>query len=145
MAMRELVGSLEYHRDPAIAALLRRQKERVGTMFHQLDTQYLPQNARVSNGVTFTAWQPQGLERRWNEFMNNKFYLALTKTMKVLNSWLSVMQENWATQALRDGATAQPGDSAVVQADKQGARDLIDDIDALADRLKTLPAWTNPF
>jgi hypothetical protein len=43
------------------------------------------------------------------------------------------------------GAQARPGDSAAVQADKQAARDLIGDIDALADILETLPAWTNPF
>lgn len=143
--MRLLVGSIEYHRDPTIASYLRRQKERIGTMFRKLDTQYLPANPRVFNGVTYTAWQSQDLERRWNEFMNNKFYLALTKNTKVFNTWLSVMQANWATQAHRDNAEDQQGDTAAVLADKQVARNLINDIDALADRLKTLPAWTNPF
>jgi chitinase len=145
MAMRLLVGSIEYHRDPTIASYLRRQKERVGTMFRMLDTQYLPANPRVSNGVTYTAWQSRDLEGRWNVFMKSRYFMALTKTMKVLNTWLPVLQENWATQAHRDNAEPKQGDTPAVLAEKQAANDLINDIDALADRLKTLPAWSNPF
>lgn len=52
-------------------------------MFNTLDTLILPVNPRIVNGVTYTAWQPQQLLAHWNEYMNNKFYLALTKTTRL--------------------------------------------------------------
>jgi len=50
---------------------------------------------------------------------------------KAINEGLPVLQKAWTEQANAD-----------VKAKKQVARDLIDDIDALADRMKTLPAFS---
>ena len=143
-AMRNLVGSIEYHRDPVIAGILRVQKERVGRMFGLID-QALTSRPTVVNGMPFAPWQPQDLQGRWNQFMNQKFYLAQTKTTKVINDYLPRLQEVWANQGLRDANVDQPSDGAQVLAQKQATRNLIDDIDALADRMRTLPAWRNPF
>ncbi len=124
---------------------LRQQKERVGAMFGALDTQHLPNNPRIVNGVTYTAWQPQDLERRWNEFMKSKYFLAVTRTMKVLNTFLPVLQQNWATQAHRDNAKPDDGDSSTIKANKEAAQNLIDDIDALDQKMRILTPWKNPF
>jgi chitinase len=114
-------------------------------MFGALDTQHLPNNPRIVNGVTYTAWQPQDLERRWNEFMKSKYFLAVTRTMKVLNTFLPVLQQNWATQAHRDNAKPDDGDSSTIKANKEAAQNLIDDIDALDQKMRILTPWKNPF
>ncbi|KAK4200452.1 killer toxin subunits alpha/beta [Triangularia verruculosa] len=143
-AMRNLVGSINYHNDFTIRSHFRAQKDRVGNMFEAIENA-LPSHRRVVNNVQYDAWQHQDLRRRWNEFMNSKFYLGQAKTMKVINEFLPVLQEAWADDGRRRAAEDQPGDSGDTLADKQRMRDLIDDIDALADRMRTLPAWINPF
>ncbi|KAK0736846.1 glycosyl hydrolases family 18-domain-containing protein [Apiosordaria backusii] len=144
MAIRFLVGSVNYHNDFTIRSYLRAQKDRVGNMFEAVENA-LPSHRRVVNNVQYDAWQRQDLRRRWNEFMNNKFYLAQAQTMKVINEFLPLLQQVWADDGARTAAEDRPGDDANTLAAKQAKRDLIDDIDALADRVKTLPVWINPF
>ncbi|KAK4177466.1 hypothetical protein QBC36DRAFT_371626 [Triangularia setosa] len=142
-ALRNLVGSVNYHNNFTVRSHINAQKGRVGNIFDAIKTA-LPSHRRVVNNIQYGAWQRQDLRRRWNEFMNSKLYLVQAK-MKVINDFLPALQVVWADDGARSAAEDQLGDSGNTLADKQRKRDLIDDIDALADRMRMLSAWVNPF
>ena len=83
--------------------------------------------------------------RRWNELVKRKFCLAQVKTTGLIYDWLSRLQEQWANQDKRRDSEDKSGDPSATSAAKQDARNLIDDIGALADRLRNLPTWPSPY
>lgn len=145
LVLRYLIGAIEYQSDATIVDIMRRQKGKVQDMLRTLDTQLLAANPPAITGATARPWQAMDLAGKWHIFMTEKFYLAQTKTYKAINDYLPMLQNKFATQDLRDAAVEQPGDSDDDKKRKIAERNLIDDIDALSDRLKTLRPWTNPF
>lgn len=75
-----------------------------------------------------------------------QFALVQVKTMKVINEFLPLVQEQWADDAARQRAVIDPvADNAATQAQKQVWQDLIDRIDAMDSVVRALPTWTWPF
>jgi chitinase len=139
--MRELIGSRIYHNDWTVLAILRAQKARVGAILGLLDTTVLPAHPPAG----FTPWQGFGLQAEWDTFMRGEFLMMQTKTMKVVNGFIGPLMEHWANDAVKQANEDQQGDSTAVQAQKQAVRNLIDDIEAMNDYLRTMPAWQWPF
>lgn len=140
-SMRLLIGSRLYHNDWTIIGILRAQKNRVGDILDLLDNQVLPNNPPQG----FTAWQPLGLRAEWDTFMRGEFLMMQTKTMKVINDFLGPLKEHWTSDATKQANEDQPGDSNTVLTRKQETRNLIDDIEAMDDFVRNLPAWQWPF
>jgi chitinase len=139
--MRELIGSRIYHNDGTVLIILRAQKARVGAILGMLDTTVLPAHPPAG----FTPWRGFGLQAEWDTFMRGEFLMMQTKTMKVVNGFIGPLMEHWANDALKQANEDQQGDSTTVQAQKQAVRNLIDDIEAMNDYLRTMPAWQWPF
>ncbi|KAI0108573.1 glycosyl hydrolases family 18-domain-containing protein [Nemania sp. FL0031] len=141
-SLRAIVGARLYQNDPLVISILRNQKERVGEVLRRLDTEILPANPKQAG---WDPWEPLGLKERWDAFMKGKLALAMTKTNKVLNDILPRMQEQWANAAAREAAKADDKDSQDVAEAKARKQRLIDNIDALANTLKTLKEWNWTF
>ncbi|KAL2198876.1 hypothetical protein P885DRAFT_58287 [Corynascus similis CBS 632.67] len=86
-----------------------------------------------------------GLQAEWDTFMRGEFLMMQTKTMKVLNGFIGPLMEHWANDAVKQANQDQQGDSTAVLARKQQIRNLINDIEAMNDYLRTMPAWQWPF
>ncbi|TPX21388.1 hypothetical protein DIZ76_015345 [Coccidioides immitis] len=142
--LRELVGSALYHKDPTIAAHLKRQKERVGKMFGLIDKE-LSKHPRVVNNVKYTPWKPQGLEKEWDKFMKKQHILAFTKTTKPVIDWTPKLKDLWASKAARDAAEPDPNDNQMQQDEKKKKRALIKKIDALDKARSAFKQWNRPF
>lgn len=140
-AMRSLIGSRIYHNDGTVMTILRAQKNRVGAILGLLDTTILPANPPPG----LAAWRALGLQDEWNKFMRSEFLLMQTKTMKVLHGFIGPLMEHWANDAVKQANQDQQGDSGTVLTQKQQIRNLIDDIEAMNDYLRTMPAWQWPF
>lgn len=140
-AMRLLIGSRIYHNDETVLAILRAQKARVGAILGLLDTTVLPAHPPAG----FAPWRGFGLQAEWDTFMRGEFLMMQTKTMKVVNGFIGPLMEHWANDAVKQANEDQQGDSAAVQAEKQAIRNLIDDIEAMNDYLRVMPAWQWPF
>ncbi|OTB02455.1 glycoside hydrolase family 18 protein [Hypoxylon sp. CI-4A] len=142
-AMRYLIGSRMYHNDAAIRKILKDQRDRVGNVLDLLDTQILKEHPRKP--APYKPWQSLELKAKWSSFMKGKFALVETKTMKVINEFLPLLQEQWANADSRDNAKIDPDkDDEDTQADKQALQDLIDKIDAMSDTVEALPDWEWP-
>jgi chitinase len=140
-SMRSLIGSRVYHNDFTVLGILRAQKARVGAILDLLDTTVLPANPPAG----FTPWVGFNLRAEWDTFMRGEFLMMQTKTMKVINDFIGPLKEQWTSDAVKQANEDQAGDSAAVLATKQGVRNLIDDIEAMDDYLRTMPAWQWAF
>jgi chitinase len=77
--------------------------------------------------------------------MRGEFLMMQTKTMKVINDFIGPLKEQWTSDAVKQANEDQPGDTPAVLATKQEVRNLIDDIEAMDDYLRTMPAWQWAF
>ncbi|KAF7533915.1 hypothetical protein G7Z17_g13445 [Cylindrodendrum hubeiense] len=141
-SMRELVGQRMYHNDFYIRHVMGVQKDRIGNILEKLDTQVLPQNPPRAG--PWKPWRPLGLKAEWNSFMKGKFIQVQIKTMKVIKEFLPRLQDTWATDAMRRDAEDKLGDSPAKLKENKDTRKLIDDIDALDNAVRALPAWVSP-
>lgn len=96
--LKYLMGARIYMRDPKIAAIFTKQKDRLGDMLGSLDDALAkPENAYYSKtkGVTFRQWKPQNLKALWNDFMDESFQEATKRTNKDMNQYLQMFEEEW--------------------------------------------------
>ncbi|KAL5427576.1 hypothetical protein PMIN07_006035 [Paraphaeosphaeria minitans] len=95
--MRLLLGARTYLTDPKVKAIFKKQKERMGAMIGQLDTDMQkhrrsttvtdPDTGAVST-ETFRPWVKQNLLREWNKFMDQKWASATAKHKKVMHYFI---------------------------------------------------------
>ncbi|KAK2875647.1 hypothetical protein FQN49_001545, partial [Arthroderma sp. PD_2] len=163
--LRILIGSILYHRDPAIARILKDEKTRVGVILRQLDSEMqnhkktttytttptptgMPSTKTVSAvtvTATYDAWKSQSLEAEWNTFMNSKYATAYSGTTKPIYEYVEKLKDMYATKALIDEAQDEPNDTKAELAAKKKKRELINKIEKLDAYVSKLPTWPNPF
>ncbi|KFY45856.1 hypothetical protein V494_00722 [Pseudogymnoascus sp. VKM F-4513 (FW-928)] len=141
-SMRAILGSRLYHNTPAVTTILKAQKERVGEVLRQLDTEVLPKNPRKQG---WTPWAPLGLKEKWDAFMTAKMALVVSKSNMITSDVLPRMQALWADQAAREAAEPADDDKPEVAALKARKKKLIDTIDAFDAIMKSAPAWQYAF
>ncbi|KAF7510841.1 hypothetical protein GJ744_005941 [Endocarpon pusillum] len=138
--VKDTITAIRYHMDPTIRGYLINQKNRVGDMLNQLETQELPSITKNIDGVQRT-WASLGLQNRWNAFMRTRAATAITDSQQHVNDYLNMLKEGYATQAHRNAAN-NGGNTE----DARIRRSLIAKIDALdAEWTNNRPLWTNPF
>jgi hypothetical protein len=105
MSLKYLMGARKYMRNPKIAIIFKKQKNRIGEMLDRLDKE-LAKHPRhdVSKPQRFTAWKPQKLKAFWDEYMNEKFMTAHLRTHNEMDTYLAMFHREWVSW----GASMQP-------------------------------------
>ena len=97
--LKYLMGARKYMRNPAIAAIFKEQKLRMGNILGKLDTE-LPKHAREYKTFgTVDAWKPQQLKRFWDQYMDERFNIAVLRTNHDMDTFLALLREVWAVPA----------------------------------------------
>jgi hypothetical protein len=100
--MRLLLGARTYLVDPKVIAIFKAQKERMGAMINQLDTDMATHTRTttetdpVTGAVTttpFRPWVAQGLLAEWNTYMNQKWMDATAKHTKVMDRYINALDD----------------------------------------------------
>lgn len=140
--LKDTITAIRYHSDPTISARLVLQKDRVGAMLQQMDTQVVPGIVKTDrSGTRFGPWQPQGLQQRWNAWMRGRATYALNKAVVHVDTWLPQLEQAYATPALNDVANRGGNDPEAVT-----ARARILRITTLRNQwTNNRPVWNNPF
>lgn len=140
--IKDTITAIRYHADPTISARLVLQKNRVGNMLNQMDTQAVPAIVKTGrNGARFGTWQPQGLQQRWNTWIRGRATYALQKAVLHIETWLPRLEESYATPELRNVANRGVNDP-----EAQQSRTRIQKIDGLkTEWASNRPVWNNPF
>jgi hypothetical protein len=97
--LKYLIGARKYMRNPAIAAIFRDQKVRIGDILDKLDTE-LPKHARQHKTLgTLEAWKPQQLKKFWDQYMDERFNVAVLRTNHDMDTYLALLRKEWAVPA----------------------------------------------
>jgi hypothetical protein len=88
MKLRWLLGARTYHRNAWVAKTLGAQKKRIGKILGELD-------ADAAFKAAVPTWQVQGLETRWNEYMDKHFTDAEARVKNVLDTYLPALEKKY--------------------------------------------------
>jgi chitinase len=136
--VKNSISVVKYHAEPAIQAILVAQKTRIGNRMHLLENTYL-NNINKDVGGTIHTWRPLNLRADWNTFMRTMTAQAITKAFTNVETYLTALEEGYATALHRQAAVGQTQDAI-------DRREFIAKIDALrAEWTNNRPTWTNPF
>lgn len=103
--LRLLLGARTYLVDPKVVAIFKKQKERMGEMIDQLDTDMethtrtTTQTTTDANGqtttttVSYTPWKKQDLLTEWNTYMDTKWSDAIAKHKKVMDKYTDDLED----------------------------------------------------
>jgi chitinase len=136
--VKNSMSVVKYYAEPAIQALLVAQKTRVGNRMDLLENTYV-NNINKDVSGTIRTWGPLNLRADWNTFMRTVTAQTITKTFANVETYLTGMEEGYATALHRQAAVGQTQDAI-------DRREFIAKIDALrAEWTNNRPTWTNPF
>lgn len=133
LKLKYAMGVRKYMRNTAIAGYFAEQKKRMGTMLGKVDTE-LVKHPRVDANAPnrFKAWQKQGLEQWWGEYMTEVFNTAQSRLDNDMNTYLPLFKQEWLSQT-----TGQSKEVLDLQRD-------IRDVTAAWEAEKKI-AWTAPW
>jgi hypothetical protein len=94
--LKWLMGARKYMKVSAIKTIFKKQKERIGTILDELDTELTKQPAAPG----FTAWKKQGLKAYWDAYMNEKFRTAKSRGEGDMDTYLTMMNLKWVKVCL---------------------------------------------
>ncbi|KAI4634170.1 uncharacterized protein J4E87_001340 [Alternaria ethzedia] len=136
--VKDTIAAIRYHIDPFISQTLVAQKDRVGQMFNDLETIYLPQITKTINGRQVT-WRSLDLQTKWNTYMRTQNAAAITNSFRLVDLYLDKLVDGYTSVAQREAAERGTPDALILKG-------LIEKIDALqADWTNNRPVWTNPM
>jgi len=139
--LKDVLSAYKYHMIPAVSQILLNQRNRVGSMFAQVEQtmQGLTYQRGGRSPVTIAPYQSVGLQQAWNAWSSARLNIARNKAVTYMQQYLQGLENGYATQGLRNAAqtAAASGDN--------GPQTLINKIDALSNAVANRPAWNAPF
>lgn len=97
--LRLLIGARTYLLEPKIQKIFKAQKERMGKVIGELDTEMEKHAYRKKNPATgavtatFGKWEKQGLLKEWNAYMDTKWTDATAKFKKVMDKYIQAVDK----------------------------------------------------
>jgi hypothetical protein len=108
--LRLALGAQKYLTDQKVKDIFKAQKERMGNIINDLDTEMANHPRVVTDPVTgatttYVAWVKQDLLTAWNTFIDQKWADAVAKHGKVMNKWWNALDdEHCANRAKQTAA-----------------------------------------
>jgi chitinase len=139
--LKATMGSRKYQDHSKIRGIMKKQTDRIGDVLDALDTTLLPANPRPG----YRTWTKQNLKTYWHRFMKGKYLLMQARTNSLVNTWLPILTNQYASQAEKNRWADQQGDSQAVLDEKKKRREFIEAIEKFNTEWTALPQWTNPL
>ena len=109
--MRSVVGVFKYMQEPRIETIFKDEKVRIGAVIDGID-QTLPNYPRTVGKDkelrTFTPWDPQGLGRKWDTYMDKVFETAKGKGTRFIVKNLERLNNEFTSKEALDRAKPDP-------------------------------------
>jgi hypothetical protein len=96
LKLKWLLAARLYVKNPEIKAIFKKQKERIGDVLDLLDTEMEKQPKTKNAGVVMGAWKKQGLKALWDEYMEEKFKTAKSRSEHDMDKYLRLMEGKWS-------------------------------------------------
>jgi hypothetical protein len=96
--LRPMIGALKYMQEDNIAKIFANQKNRIGAMIGHIDRELHKTPRKYDSGtgaVDAHPWQEQGLEDRWNVYMDSVFAVAKRRATEFMDLHLDSLEAEW--------------------------------------------------
>lgn len=96
MRLKYAKGVRRYLRNPKIAEILEKRKRRMGDILGEIDRELANYPRKYpSTPSRFRAWQTRGLQKWWDEYMNQKFNTASDRLDNDMTKYLPIFDTDW--------------------------------------------------
>lgn len=120
---------------------MKEQTDRIGKILDALDSTLLQANQRTG----YLKWSKQNLKSERETYMKGQYTTMVSKTKGLVNDFLPMMKNLWASQAEKDKWKDDPKETAAVTATKKERQNFIKAIEDFDKKWNALPMWTNPL
>ncbi|KAL1606402.1 hypothetical protein SLS60_003805 [Paraconiothyrium brasiliense] len=103
MRAKYLLGAVKYMKDSTVERYFIAQKKRIGEALDQIDNA-LP-NAPTNKGRK--PWTKQDLKKHWNEYMNDAFTKAKSRTDNTMDTMIAELEAKWVMAGAKKPAGAK--------------------------------------
>lgn len=96
LRLKAVLGARKYMRQKKVSDIFKKQKEEIGKMLDLIDTN-LPSYPRkpTKGDRVIASWIKQDLGKHWNEYMDERFKIALTRTHNEMDTYLKLLDHTW--------------------------------------------------
>lgn len=108
MKAKYLIGAVRYMRDSTIEKFFIKQKQRIGDALDEIDNA-LP-NMPTTGGKT--PWAHQGLKKLWDEYMDDAFKKAKSRTDNTMSTMLTALERKWVLTGKKPAGAKGKGAAA---------------------------------
>jgi hypothetical protein len=95
LKLKWLLAARLYVKNPEIKAIFKKQKERIGDVLDLLDTE-MEKQPKTKNGNKLGAWKKQGLKALWDQYMEEKFTTAKSRSKHDMDKYLRLLEGKWS-------------------------------------------------
>ena len=96
LKLKWLLAARLYVKNPEIKAIFKKQKERIGDVLDLLDTEMQNRPKTNNKGEVMGAWEKQGLKALWDEYMEEKFATAKSRSEYDMDKYLRLIEGKWS-------------------------------------------------
>ena len=150
--LRPMIGALRYMQEDEVAKIFSNQKNRMGAMIGYIDRELHKTPREFGRGtaaVVARPWQEQGLEKKWDAYMDNVFAVAKQRATDFMDPHLASLKAEWESSKKTEVSDDFQGDSQAKQTKKkeleQTKKDMLALIKKTKDEWDKVKDWEMPW
>jgi hypothetical protein len=142
--LREMIGTVKYMQEKEIEDIFVKQKKRIGAMIGAIDQNLHKTPRQVtrrkdSSVVSYAAWKEQGLEDKWDRYMDGVFAKAKQRATEYMKLHLGNLEKEWKSDKKKNEFKAEKNDDDAAKSKKKDLEKIQKDMLALIS--KTREEW----
>ncbi|KAI4915403.1 uncharacterized protein J4E92_009357 [Alternaria infectoria] len=156
--MRPMIGALKYMQQDSIAEIFANQKNRIGAMIGYIDRELQKTPRRFADAtkpksqeyvIDALPWQEQGLEKKWDAYMDNVFAVAKQRATDFMTVNLDRLKDEWESSKKTEVPKNFKGDAQAKRNEKnkleKTQKDMLALIKKTHDEWDKVKDWAMPW
>ncbi|KAI4684264.1 hypothetical protein J4E81_009144 [Alternaria sp. BMP 2799] len=156
--MRPMIGALKYMQQDSIAEIFANQKNRIGAMIGYIDRELQKTPRQFADAtkpksqedvIDALPWQEQGLEKKWDAYMDNVFAVAKQRATDFMTVNLDRLKDEWESSKKTEVPKNFKGDAQAKRNEKntleKTQKDMLVLIKKTQDEWDKVKDWAMPW
>ncbi|KAI4663275.1 uncharacterized protein J4E78_003686 [Alternaria triticimaculans] len=156
--MRPMIGALKYMQQDSIAEIFANQKNRIGAMIGYIDRELQKTPRQFADAtkpksqedvIDALPWQEQGLEKKWDAYMDNVFAVAKQRATDFMTVNLDRLKDEWESSKKTEVPKNFKGDAQAKRNEKntleKTQKDMLALIKKAQDEWDKVKDWAMPW
>lgn len=156
--MRPMIGALKYMQQDSIAEIFANQKNRIGAMIGYIDRELQKTPRQLADAtkpksqedvIDALPWQEQGLEKKWDAYMDNVFAVAKQRATDFMTVNLDRLKDEWESSKKTEVPKNFKGDAQAKRNEKntleKTQKDMLALIKKTQDEWDKVKDWAMPW